>query len=488
MIKNRNYYYLIIFGTTGDLSIRKLFPALYKLEQKKKINKRMKIIGISRLNYTLNEYTQIIYKSLKIFFNQDLHLKTWNIFKERLIFCQMDVNHINDFIKLKKILTKTNKILVNYFAVSSEIFTKICKGLKFIQCNQKNSKIIIEKPIGKSLENFYNIDESIKKYFTEKQIFRIDHYLGKESILNLISLKFANSFFSNCFKKNNIDHIQITLSEILGIEKRWNYFNQTGQIIDMVQNHILQIISILAMNTPKSLTKKHISEEKIKILKSLCVINDANISNHVSFGQYSEGKINNKIKKSYLNERGAKSGSLTETFVAIKLFINTKKWKNIPFYVRTGKRLSKKSSKITIFFKKNINLLFSIPKLENVENKLIINLQPPYDIKIKFFNKKPSLNSKFILKPCEINFNYQLFFKNSYIPSEYETLILESIKDNQFLFVHPKEIIYSWKWIDPIIQAYKKNPSLLQNYSAGTWGPQSSDLLIKKDRRQWNNS
>ncbi|VFP88353.1 Glucose-6-phosphate 1-dehydrogenase [Buchnera aphidicola (Cinara piceae)] len=478
---------LIIFGATGDLAKRKLFPALYRLEKKKKLTSNMRIIGISRSQNTIKEYKNIIYSFLKKFLNENIELSIWNKFKKRLFFCKIDVNQIYNFKKLMNFFKKKNNILINYFAVSSNMFVNICKGLASIKLNTKQSKIIIEKPIGNSLRQFYIINKSIKKYFSEKQIFRIDHYLGKESILNLISLKFANPWFNNILNDKNIDHIQITLSEKLGIENRWNYFNETGQIIDMIQNHMLQIISIFSMNTPKSLKKKHIQKEKIKILKSLSHFNNKNIYNSIALGQYSEGKINNHMISSYLQEKGANKNSLTETFVSIKLYINNSKWKNIPFYIRTGKRLTKKCSKIVIYFKELKNNLFYTKKINTISNSLTINLHPEFGIKIKFFNKKPELNSKFKLKPCEMFLNYKKIFKKYTVPEEYDRLLLDSIIGNPFLFVHEKEIIYSWKWIDPIIRACKKNPSLLKYYPSGTWGPKSSNYLIQNDKREWDN-
>ncbi|VFP79218.1 glucose-6-phosphate dehydrogenase [Buchnera aphidicola] len=478
---------LIIFGKKGDLAQKKLFPALYRLKKKKKLTTNMRIIGISRSQKKKKEYKNIIYKFLKKFLNENIKLSIWNKFKKRLFFCKIDVNKIYDFKKLMNFFQKKKHFLINYFAVSSNIFINICKGLASIQLNTKISKIIIEKPIGNSLKTFNIINTSIKKHFSEKQIFRIDHYLGKETILNLISLKFANPWFKNMLKNTNIDHIQITISESLGIEKRWDYFNKTGQIIDMVQNHMLQIISIFSMNTPKSLNKKHIQKEKIKILKSLSHINNKNIHNNISLGQYSKGKINNNIIMPYSKEKGASKNSLTETFVAIKLYIHNTQWKNIPFYIRTGKRLPKKCSKIVIFFKEIKNNIFYTKELNTIPNSITIILQPEFGIKIKFFNKIPELNSNFKLQPCEMFLNYKQIFKNYSIPEEYDRLLLDCIQGNPFLFVHEKEIIYSWKWIDPIIQAYKENPSLLEFYPSGTWGPKSSNDLLWNDKRSWDN-
>ncbi|VFP81124.1 Glucose-6-phosphate 1-dehydrogenase [Buchnera aphidicola (Cinara kochiana kochiana)] len=487
MTSKKKNYNLFIFGTKGDLVQRKIFSALYRLEKKNKLTNNVQIIGISRSSSSNKEYINIIYNALKKFLNETIKLSVWNKFKKRFIFCKININKIQNFKKLIVFIKNKYDILIHYFAVSSDMFVKICKGLASIQCNKDNSKIIIEKPIGKSLNTFYDINQSIKKYFSEKQIFRIDHYLGKEAILNLISLKFANPLFYNILNKDYVDHVQITLSESIGIENRWNYFDQTGQIIDMVQNHILQIISIFAMNTPKSLHKNHIYDEKIKILKSLRNINKNNIHKYVSLGQYSKGIINNQPVLDYLHENKAQKNSITETFVAMKLYLDTKIWKNVPFYIRTGKRLKKKCSKIVIFLKKTKNMLFNNIQSQDKLNRITVDLQSTSKIAIKLFNKIPKLDSSFKLKPLELSYDYKKFFPHHYIPEEYERLLTEIMQNNKFLFVHQKEIIYSWKWIDPIIQAYQEYPSLLQYYSAGTWGPESSHKLIQQDNKNWDN-
>ncbi|VFP85932.1 Glucose-6-phosphate 1-dehydrogenase [Buchnera aphidicola (Cinara pseudotaxifoliae)] len=487
MLLKKNYD-LIIFGTTGDLAQRKLFPALYQLEKQKYLVSDMKIIGISRTIYTKEEYLQIIYNSLKKFLNENIKLSVWKSFKKRFTSVTMDINKIQDFIKLTPYFKKKNSTLINYLAVSSDMFEKIFKGLSSIKFNKSNSKIVVEKPIGKSLSTFLIIEKSIKKYFSKKKIFRIDHYLGKKTILNLIELKFFNPIFNSYLNKHYIDHVQITLSESIGIENRWDYFDNTGQIIDMVQNHMLQIISIFAMKTPESFNQKNICDEKIKILKSLRKINKNNIHNYVSLGQYSSNNINNHIVKAYINEKKAKKNSSTETFVAMKLYIDTKQWRNVPFYIRTGKRLFKKSSKIVVFFKKKHNILFKNKYIHSTLNRMTINLQPIFKKNPKKKIKISQFNSNKTFKKNKFYSNEKLFFLKNKILEEYERLFIEIIQDRQFLFVQQKEIIYAWKWIDPIIQAYKSHPMLLQYYNSGTWGPQSAFNLIQKDKKKWDNN
>ncbi|WP_343183365.1 glucose-6-phosphate dehydrogenase [Buchnera aphidicola] len=478
-------YDLIIFGTKGDLARRKLFPALYQLEKLLKLYKNTRIIGIGRANWTQKKYKKIIKNSIENFSNIKIKKKIWIKFSSRLYFCNIDVNNISDFFKLKKILIKSNKIRIYYFAIPQNTFKNIFKGLKKINCNTSSDRIILEKPIGNSLNTSKKINNQVGKNFNEKQIFRIDHYLGKETILNLISLKFSNSIFFTNWNNTTIDHVQITIAEKVGIEGRWGYFDKTGQMRDMIQNHLLQILSILTMSTPINLESDNIRNEKLKILKSLRMINDKNINKKTVRGQYTSGLIDKKEIPAYINEIDAVKNSNTETFVSIKANIDNSQWYGVPFYLRTGKRLPIKHSEIVIYFKNNNNNLFYKTKKLPL-NKIVIRLQPNEGLDIFIINKIPKLDSKYKLKEIKLNFNYNKSFKKYRLYDAYERLLLESFFGSQSLFVRRDEIEASWKWIDSIINSWKKNNSKLELYKAGTWGPKSSENLLKKDGREWN--
>lgn len=486
MIKKKLAYDLVIFGTKGDLARRKLLPSLYKLEKLKKLHKNTKIIGVGRANWDKNKYIKMVKKNLKKFINEKINIIFWKKFCKKLIFCNIDVNYIENFLKLKKILDQKNKITINYLAMPPNTFELICKGLAKAKLNLPSSRIVIEKPIGESLKTSKDINNKVGKYFKESQIFRIDHYLGKETILNLLSLRFSNYLFMNNWSNKNIDHIQITIAENIGIEGRWNYFNKTGQIKDMVQNHLLQILTIITMSIPINLSSDNIRNEKVKILKSLKPINIKNIKKKIVLGQYTKGYINNKLVNSYLKENNLNEKSKTETFVCIKVNIENWKWKGVPFYLRTGKRLPTKYSEIVIFFKKIPINLFKNSCNIIPQNKLIIRLQPNEGIDIKINNKIPGLNSKFYLKEILLTSNYSETFKKIDIPDAYERLLLDSMIGKQTLFVRRDEIEESWKWIDEIIKSLKKTNQKIKNYPAGTWGPKESIDLIQKDGRNWN--
>ncbi|WP_343188043.1 glucose-6-phosphate dehydrogenase [Buchnera aphidicola (Ceratoglyphina bambusae)] len=479
---NYNNCDFVIFGIKGDLSQRKLLPSLYKLDEKKMLHKETKIIGIGRAEWEKKKFIKIVKKSLKKFLNKKIKKNIWKKFKKRLKFCNLDVNNIKKYVTLKNIISK-NKVIINYLAIPYYTYSNICKGLNKYNMNLKNSRIVLEKPLGNSLKTSRNLNKTIGKYFKEYQIFRIDHYLGKETIINLLYFRFSNSIFYKIWNKKNIDHIQITVAEKIGIEGRLKYFDKMGQMKDMVQNHLLQILSIIAMEEPKKIDSDSIRDEKVKILKSLHFIKEHEIDKKTSIGQYKTGKINNILVPSYISETSKKKNN-TETFVAIKININNKKWKDIPFYLRTGKRLKKKCSKIVIVFKKNKSKIFN-KYLNSHENKLTIYLEPKERIYLEFLNKVPNLNKKCKLKNSKMKFIYSKNFGKKSIPDAYEKLLLECILGDQSLFVRRDEVEQSWKWIDNIINIWKKRSKELELYSSGSWGPKLSKKIIESDGRKW---
>ncbi|WP_343153262.1 glucose-6-phosphate dehydrogenase [Buchnera aphidicola (Mindarus keteleerifoliae)] len=485
--KKEKLYDLVIFGAKGDLTIRKLLPSLYKLEKNEKIFKNTRIIGIGRANWNRIEYFKIVKKALINYLHFPLEKKVWKLFKSRIFFYNLDINENVCFEQLKKILNPTENITIYYLAMPANTFETVCKGLNFFNLNGKNTRIVIEKPIGDSFKSSEIINKKINTYFKESQIFRIDHYLGKETILNLLSLRFANTLFFNNWSNKIIDHIQITVSEEVGIEGRWKYFEKTGQIKDMVQNHLLQILSIIAMSPPKSLNANDIRNEKVKVLQSLRLINRQNILKNTVLGQYSFGMINGKKIKSYLNEEGIKKNSCTETFVAIRTKIDNFRWKGVSFYLRTGKRLPKKCSKIVIYFKKMPINLFNHSCINIPQNKLTIHLEPNEGIDFQIINKIPGLQPKYLLDTVKLNFNYSKTFSKNSLSDAYERLLLESMTGNQALFVSHKEIKASWKWIDAITKSWLSTNQTPILYKAGTWGPEKeSNELINQDNQNWD--
>ncbi|WP_348769323.1 glucose-6-phosphate dehydrogenase [Buchnera aphidicola] len=476
---------LVIFGAKGDLARRKLLPALYQLEKCNQIHPNTRIIGAGRANWTKEEYIETIKKTTKTFLREDIDEHIWDKLIFRVHFFNIDVFKEHYFTKLKKILNQTNNIIIYYCAVPPSAFHAIFEGLGKVNLNLFPSRIIIEKPLGVSLKTCKKINDQIAKYFLESQIFRIDHYLGKESILNLISLRFANSLFFNNWNRKMIDHIQITVSEEVGIENRWNYFDEMGQTRDMVQNHLLQILTIISMDQPKNISPTNIRNEKIKILRTLDTINIDNINEKTVRGQYTSGNIRGKKVPSYIEENGANPNSQTETFVCIRVDLKNDQWLGVPFYLRTGKRLAYKYSEIVVVFKEMPINLFNKPNNLS-RNKLIIRLDPNENIKIDFFKKTPGFNEICQLTSDRIELSSSTKTTSNQIDA-YERLLLESMKGSQSLFVCREETEEAWKWIDPIIDSWKKTKqNNLKLYPAGTWGPKNSDKIIMKDGRYWH--
>lgn len=478
---------LVIFGAKGDLTKRKLLPALYKLEKSKKMHECTRIIGAGRADWSIQDYIKIVKTAIKNFLNEEINNVVWQKLSSRIFFCNIDVYELLHFFRLKKILQQKKNTIIYYCAVPPNTLNSIFIGLGNANLNSISSRIILEKPLGVCLKTSQKINNQISKYFSESQIFRIDHYLGKESILNLLALRFANSFLFHSWNNKTIDHIQITISEEVGIEGRWNYFDMMGQTRDMVQNHLLQILTILAMDQPQNITSESIRHEKVKVLRALNPININNIHENTVRGQYYSGCIKGEKVPSYLEEHGANKTSKTETFVAIKVSINSKKWFGIPFYLRTGKRLAHKYSEIVVFFKKMPMNLFQNSNSELLQNKLIIRLEPNANIKFDFLNKVPGLEQEYKLENFQLkssNF-YQKYSKN--LVDAYERLLFESMRGIQSLFVCRDEVEEAWKWIDPIIDGWNNsNNNTVQLYMSGTWGPKNADLLLFHDNRYWH--
>ncbi|ACL30681.1 glucose-6-phosphate dehydrogenase [Buchnera aphidicola str. APS (Acyrthosiphon pisum)] len=477
---------LVIFGAKGDLTKRKLLPALYKLEKSKKIHKYTRIIASGRADWSTEDYIEKIKTEVKNFLNEEINDLIWKNLSSRIFFCNIDVHEPLHFFRLKTILKQKKNIIVYYCAVPPNTLNSIFIGLGNAHLNSVPSRIVLEKPLGVCLKTSKKINDQISKYFLESQIFRIDHYLGKESILNLFALRFSNTCLFYNWNNKTIDHIQITVSEEVGIEDRWNYFNMMGQMKDMVQNHLLQILTILTMDQPKNISSESIQHEKVKILRSLNPINIHNINKKTVRGQYCSGVINEKKVPSYLEENGANKNSLTETFVAIKVDLNNKQWSGVPFYLRTGKRLAHKYSEIVVFFKKKPTNLFKNLNSELLQNKLIIRLEPNPNIIFDFSVKAPGLEQEYKIENSQLKSSQfsKKYSKNSI--DAYERLLFEIMRGVQSLFVCRDEIEAAWKWIDPIIHAWKNSKNNApQLYMSGTWGPKNSDLLLAHDGRVW---
>lgn len=476
---------IVIFGALGDLSRRKLLPSLYQLELDGLLSDDTRIIAVARNDMPLEQLTTLIDESLNEFIPEDLDAATVSKFLARLVYQQLDFKDIKSYSKLATTLAEGQGARVYYYSTPPAIFGDISDGLKTAKLINDADRVVMEKPIGHCLESSKVINDQVSRYFKENQIYRIDHYLGKETVLNLLVLRFANSLFTNNWDRNCIDHVQITVAESVGIEGRWGFYDEAGQMRDMVQNHLLQVLSLLAMEPPADLGADSIRDEKLKVIKALKPITIQNVKEKTVRGQYADGYLNGVAVPGYLNEEGAKTDSQTETFVAIKAEIDNWRWSGVPFYLRTGKRMPQKHSEIVVHFKQQAHNIFSESYAELPSNKLTIRLQPDEGVELEMMNKIPGIASQMQIHENKLDLSFSKTYDNQRVVGAYERLLLEVIKGDQSLFVRRDEVEAAWQWADSIIDAWKSTGSKPKPYAAGSWGPVSSISLIARDDRHW---
>lgn len=474
----------ILFGTLGDLSSRKLLPALYQLEAANLLHPKTRLIGCARDELTTEEYHQRILEKLESNIGQDIDKGVWSRFIQKIVYCRLDLTKPEDFEQLKNHITPTEHVTISYFAIPPYLYANACRGLSAVGLNRQPARVVLEKPIGHDLNSSIEINDEIACYFAEDQIYRIDHYLGKETVLNLLVLRFANVIFSANWDHQLIEKVEITVAEEVGVEGRWDYYEKSGQLRDMMQNHLLQILSLVAMDPPLSLSAESIRSEKLKVLKSLRPIHIENAPTHTLRAQYVGSVFKGKVIPGYLEELGAKQGSKTETFVAIKAYIDNWRWSGVPFYLQTGKRLSKKQSEVVIYFKPQSHNIFAHIKQTLFPNQLAIRLQPDEGVEVRIMNKVPGLGEHMQLHDSKLDLNFNHIF-NSRIADAYERLLLEVMQGNQYLFVSREEVEHAWQWIDGIKAAWDQLDIPLYTYPSGTWGPGEVNRLFKGLTHVW---
>ncbi|WP_419420959.1 glucose-6-phosphate dehydrogenase [Legionella sp. D16C41] len=476
---------LILFGTKGDLASRKLLPALYQLEKQHLLNPQTRIIGVARDNFSSDNYIEFVKTTVKKFIQETFDKAVWQRLEQKLHYVQVDLTQIADYNKLKEITDPKTRIAVSYFATSSSLFGHISEGLAKVGLAKEPARVVVEKPIGRNLDSSIIINDQIAEYFKESQIYRIDHYLGKETVLNLLVLRFANAIFATNWDYNAIDHVQISVAEEVGVEGRWSYYDSAGQLRDMVQNHLLQILALIAMEPPVNLDADNIRDEKLKVLKALRPITAENVQEMTVRGQYTSGFVGGKAVPGYLEENEAKI-STTETFVALKVFIDNWRWAGVPFYLRTGKRMPRKYSEILISFKPQPHNIFQKTYKHLKANKLIIRLQPDEGVEIQIINKIPGLGETMQLQQSKLDLSFDETFKSERIVDAYERLLLEAMLGNQCLFVRRDEVELAWQWVDGILKAWQIYNEPPRAYQAGTWGPAAATSLLARDDRNWD--
>ena len=476
---------LIIFGATGDLSARKLFPALFQLDAAGLLPDDLRIIAVARQEQSTEAFYHELLAKMGSAKRQSINDTAWQQFARRLTYLSADFSTPCAFSGLQAELSESRTSLF-YLATPPSLFATICEQLSADGCLAGSCRIVLEKPIGESLDTSREVNETLAQFFDDQDIYRIDHYLGKETVQNLLVLRFANRFINSQWDQSCIDHIQITVAEKVGIEGRWAYYDGVGQLRDMVQNHLMQLLCLVAMEPPNSLEAESIRDEKVKIVKALRPIDASSVKDHVVRGQYSQGVIDGESVPGYFDEEGCEAqGSDTETFVAIKAHVDNWRWSGVPFYLRTGKRMPDKVTEIIIQYKALPHHIFG--EGESAEpNRLIIRLQPNEGIEMTMVSKRQSLRDKLSLQTHTLNFDFREDGEIDRIPDAYERLFLDAINGDPSLFVGREEIEESWRWCDQLISACEQCGVKVNAYQAGSWGPSKSELLMDRDGRSWN--
>ena len=476
---------LIIFGASGDLSARKLFPALFQLERLNLLEDDLRIAAVARTQQSLEDFLPVLKGKMSSYMGNDAPSEEeWASFTKRFSYVSVNFSEPDQYGELRDWLDD-ERVSLFYFATPPSLFAPICEHLSTTNCLAGDCRIVVEKPIGENLESSVKVNETLAKYFDEKAIYRIDHYLGKETVQNLLVLRFANSFINSQWDNTCIDHVQITVGEMVGIEGRWSYYDKVGQLRDMVQNHLMQLMCLVAMEPPNSLEAESIRDEKVKIVRALRRIDAQSVTEKVVRGQYINGWIRGTAVPGYLDEDGCEMDSSdTETYIAIKAHIDNWRWSGVPFYLRTGKRLPEKVTEIVIQYKSLPHNIFGTGA--NIPNKLVIRLQPNEGIELSMVSKKQSLKERMSLQSHLLDLDFREGSDLDRIPDAYERLFLDAIQGDQSLFVGREEIEESWRWCDQLIAACKEQQVPALPYQAGSWGPAKAEVLIEKDFRSWH--
>ncbi len=475
---------LVIFGATGDLAARMLFPALYFLELDGLLPDNLRVIGSSRGSMTDAAFATLVRTAVDARAEGRFDAAVWDRLKARLGYSAADAGDPASFEALAAAL-KNDEETVFYLSTSPTLFVPIAKALGGCGAATPTSRIVIEKPIGRDLKSCREINDAIGAVFAERRIFRIDHYLGKEAVQNLLALRFANTLFEPLWNKVSIDHVQITVAETVGVEGRFAYYDHYGAIRDMVQNHVLQLLCLVAMEPPASLDPDSVRNEKVKVLRSLRPIPGPDLSKRTVRGQYARGVADGRSVPGYLEEEGA-APSRTETFVALQANVDNWRWAGVPFYLRTGKRMAERASEIVIQFREVPYSIFAGQDL--MANRLVIRLQPEEDIALTMMNKTPSLEQAggMQLMPLSLNLSLsQAFPTQPRRRIAYERLLLEALNDNPTLFVRRDEAEAAWMWIDGVVQGWASHAMAPAPYAAGSWGPAGAFALTERNGHSW---
>lgn len=485
---------MVIFGASGDLTHRKLVPALYNLSREGLLPSHFACVGFARRDKSNEQFRNEMLEGINKYSRVKADSDLWRSFSEQIFYHRSEFDNDEGYQSLKKLLddldnkmeTKGNRIY--YLSVIPSYFPLIVEKLyKNGLINDPNSpkftRVIVEKPFGEDLKSAESLQKELTRYLSEKQIYRIDHYLGKETVQNLLVFRFTNPIFETIWNKDHIDNVQITVAEEIGIGTRGKFFEEAGNLRDMIQNHVMQLVSLVAMEPPNSMSADSIRGEKVKVVQSCRPFPLDRLHEYVVRGQYGPGYVNGEPVKGYRQEADVNPDSQIETYVACKLFIDNWRWAGVPFYLRAGKRLPKRATEIAITFKKAPGFLFQTIETPLQSDILVIRIQPDEGISLKFNCKIPGLNT--MIQPVKMDFRYGSYF-GSTPPEAYERLLCDCMAGDNTLFARDDEVIASWKLFSPVLDEWHKETYLdFPNYESGTWGPKAAEEMVQKDGRQW---
>jgi glucose-6-phosphate 1-dehydrogenase len=488
-------FIFVLFGATGDLSHRKVVPALYQLWRSNLLPHEYQLVCIGRRPYDDTSFREEIHGSLEKFSRvQPIDPDVWEEFGKRMSYFRLDFDDAPAFDRLQQHLAEldqehqTRGNMLFYLATQESAFPEIVQQLGRVGLDHEHHtggwrRIVIEKPFGRDLDSAIRLNREVGKVFREPQVFRIDHYLGKETVRNLLVFRFGNGIFEPLWNRRYVDHVQITMAESIGIEDRGAFYEETGAIRDVMQNHLLQLLTLVAMEPPATFEAEALRDEKVKVLRAIPALTQHEVARNVVRGQYGPGWVGAGQVAGYRQEPGVDGESETETFVAAKFAIDDWRWGGVPFYLRTGKRLAKRATEIAIQFKSVPHRLFLEASSEPDPNLLAMRIQPDEGILLRFVAKVPGLGVD--IRAVNMDFTYGSAFTVD-SPDAYETLILDALLGDGSLFTRADEVEQAWSIVTPIINAWLDMPAPeFPNYAAGSWGPEAADHLIERDGRRW---
>ena len=470
----------VVFGGTGDLATRKLLPALFHRDLDGQIPDGARIFAISRRDYDANAYRAFAAAALATTIEAANDASGWQRFAKRLEHVTLDAQSDAGWEGLVRALGAIEgRVRVFYLATSPQFYGPIARRLGAAGLAGNDARLVVEKPVGSDLASARRINDEIGAVFAESQIYRIDHYLGKEAVQNLIAMRFANSLFEPLWNSLWIDHVQITVAETVGLEGRAGYYDTAGAVRDMVQNHLLQLTCLVAMEPPQALNADAVRDEKLKVLRALDPLGEGAVVR----GQYAAGAIAGTAVPGYASELGPGKTSRTETFVAMRLGIANWRWSGVPFYLRTGKRMAKKASEIVVQFKPVPHSIFGA-QTELLANRLVVRLQPDEGITLRLMTKEPGPGG-LRLRSVPLDLSFADTFSTRF-PEAYERLLMDVVRGNPTLFMRRDEVETAWSWIGPAIAAWERGREPPKTYVAGGWGPAAATALIERDGRTWH--